>query len=406
MRGLEEYQLMGRILAVLIVFSASLHAQSSGPVQTANDLFDKAQYADVVAAIQNVAPAERSASLLNRLAVSYHLLNKVREAETAYRDAIRKDEKLSDAYNNLGALYYSRKNFGEAERQFRKALEADSESAAAKKNLRSARYARENGRKARDMAVDMEKLRPLLIEERTHDSLTVQFLMPKKDLDEAQLYKSRGDSFMARKMYEDAIIEYRKSFQIDRYNALTANLLGLAYHQSMKTKEAESNYREALKINPYYVEALNNLGTIEFAKKQYSRAMDQYNKALKIRPNSATILHNVGACLFAMERFEEGLMVYQSALKIDPQLFQHMSGFGTIIQTAGRNDSMQNFYLAKVFAGIGDKDRAISLLYRAVENGFKDAKKIKGEPAFSELQTDERFLKLMETMAQPGSGMN
>ena len=54
-----------------------------------------------------------------------------------------------------------------------------------------------------------------------------------------------------------------------------------------------------------------------------------------------------------MERFEEGLKVYQSALKIDPQLFEHMSGFGTIIQTAGRNDSMQNFYLAKVFAGDG-----------------------------------------------------
>jgi len=399
---------MGRIFAVLIVFSASLHAQSSGPVQTANELFDKGQYADAVAAFQSVPAAERSAFTLNRLAVSYHLSNRLKEAETTYKDAIRKDEKLSDAYNNLGALFYSRKNFGEAERQFRMALETDSESAAAKKNLRSARYARENGRKARDMAVDMEKLRPLLIEDRTHDSLTVQFLMPQKELEEAMLHKNRGDSFMARKMYDDAIIEYRKSFLIDRYNALTANLLGLAYHQSMKTKDAENHYREALKINPYYVEALNNLGTIEFAKKQYNRALDQYNKALKIRASSATILHNVGACLFAMERFEEGLKVYQSALKIDPQLFEHMSGFGTIIQTAGRNDSMQNFYLAKVFAGMGDKDRAISLLYRAVENGFRDAKKLKGEPAFSELQTDERFLKLVETMAaaQPGSGMN
>ena len=399
---------MGRILAVLIVFSASLHAQSSGPVQTANELFDKSQYADAVAAFQTVPAPERSASTLNRIAISYHFLNKLKEAETGYRDAIRKDGKLSDAYNNLGALFYSRKNFGEAERQFRMALETDSESVAAKKNLRSARYARENGRKARDMAVDMEKLRPLLIDDRTHDSLTVQFLMPQKELEEATMHKSRGDSFMARKMYDDAIIEYRKSFLIDRYNALTANLLGLAFHQSMKTKDAETNYREALKINPYYVEALNNLGTIEFAKKQYSRAMDQYNKALKIRPTSATILHNVGACLFAMERYEEGLKVYKDALAIDPKLFEHMSGFGTIIQTAGRNDSMQNFYLAKVFAGMGDKDRAISLLYKAVESGFRDAKKLKGEPAFTELQTDERFLKLMETMAasQPGSGMN
>ena len=361
-----------------------------------------------MAAFQKVPAAERSAFTLNRLAVSYHLSNKLKEAETTYRDAIRKDEKLSDAYNNLGALFYSRKNFGEAERQFAWRWKRTPNPLPQRRTFAPRDMRVRTEHKARDMAVDMEKLRPLLIEDRTHDSLTVQFLMPQKELEDATLHKSRGDSFMARKMYDDAIIEYRKSFLIDRYNALTANLLGLAYHQSMKTKDAETNYREALKINPYYVEALNNLGTIEFAKKQYTRALDQYNKALKIRPSSATILHNVGACLFAMERFEEGIKVYQSALKIDPQLFEHMAGFGTIIQTAGRNDSMQNFYLAKIFAGMGDKDRAISLLYRAVENGFRDAKKLKGEPAFSELQTDERFLKLVETIAaaQPGSGMN
>jgi hypothetical protein len=99
--------------------------------------------------------------------------------------------------------------------------------------------------------------------------------------------------------------------------------------------------------------------------------------------------------------------VYRQALRIDPQLFEHATGFGTIIQTTSRNDSLQNFYMAKMFASAGDKDRAISMLYKAYEDGFKDIEKIKKEPAFNELVDDERFQKLMQTMAtnQNGSGI-
>ena len=222
--------------------------------------------------------------------------------------------------------------------------------------------------------------------------------MPAKELEDASLHEKRGDSFMARKMYDDAVIEYRKSITVDKYNASVVNRLGVAYLQSQKLKEAELNYREALKLNPYYIEALNNLGAVEFMKKNYDRALGQYSKALKSRPESSIILRNVGACLFAMERYEEGLQVYRKALQIDPQLFEHAGGFGSIIQTTTRNDSMQNFYLAKMFAGAGDTDRAISLLYKAYESGFKDAKMIKADPAFANLLNDERFLKLIETM--------
>jgi tetratricopeptide (TPR) repeat protein len=376
---------------VLFMFFAQL--------PSGNALFEKADYANAAAAYEKVTPAERTAPVANRLGISYHFLNKLKEAESAYKDSIKRDPKYSDAYNNLGALSYSKKNFGEAERQFRNALEADPESSVARQNLRATRYARENGRKAREAATEAEKDKALLIDERSTDALLVHILLPPKDVEEASLHEKRADSFMARKMYDDAVIEYRKSIVIDKYNASVVNRLGVAYLQSQKLKDAELNYREALKLNPYYIEALNNLGAVEYMKKNYDRALDQYGKALKSRPESSIILRNVAACLFAMERYEEGIEVYKKALRIDPQLFEHAGGFGSIIQTTTRNDSMQNFYLAKVFAGAGDNDRAISLLYKAYESGFKDMKMLKAEPAFNSLHEDERFLKLLETMA-------
>jgi len=239
---------------------------------------------------------------------------------------------------------------------------------------------------------------PVLVEKREGDVLQLLILMPAKDVETATLHERRGDSFFARKMYEDAIIEYRKSISLDRYNASTLNRLGLVYHQSQKLNEAEQFYREALKQNPFYLEALNNIGTVAYVRKDYDRAMEQYARALKIRPESPTILLNIGACLFAMERFEEGYKAYQHALEIDPKAFDHSSGFGTLIQTSQRNESTLNFYLAKVFAANGDRDRAFSYLFKAVEEGFKDAEKIKAEPAFSVLVEDERFIKLMDAL--------
>jgi tetratricopeptide (TPR) repeat protein len=227
----------------------------------------------------------------------------------------------------------------------------------------------------------------------------MQILMATKDIEEATLHEKRGDSFFARRMYEDAIIEYKKSVALDQYNASTLNRLGLVYHQSQKLPEAERYYREALKQNPYFIEVLNNIGTVEYARQRFDAALEQYDKALKIRPESPTILLNKGACLFDMKRYEEAVKATQHAIEIDPKIMDKASGFGTLIQTSRRSDPMVSYYYATVYAAQGDKERAVSYLNRALDEGFKDFDKIKKEPAFAAMAADEGFLKLMDRIA-------
>ena len=104
-----------------------------------------------------------------------------------------------------------------------------------------------------------------------------------------------------------------------------------------------------------------------------------------------------------MERVDEGVKAYQHALSIDPKVFEknNSSGFGTLIQTSQRTDSLVSFKLARVFAMNGDKDRAISYLYKAVEEGFKDLEMIKNEPLFMILADDVRYQQLVDTMLTP-----
>ena len=377
-----------------------LNGKAHGQAQTGNEKFQARQYAEAVTAYESVPQAERNAGLLNRLALSYHMTNRLKEAETAYRQAIKADSKFSEPNNNLGVLLIAQLKFGNAEGQIRRALQVNPESAIARLNLRVARYARENSKSARTVALELGKDNPTLIARVEGDAVQATMLMAQKDLDAASQAERRGDTFFARKMYEEAIIEYRKSVAIDRYNASTLNRLGLVYHQSQNLTEAERYYREAVKQNPYYLEAMNNIATLDYVRKRYDRALDQYNRALKLRPESPTIRINMGACLAEMDRVEDAMKAYQHALSIDPKALEKTtnSGFGTLIQTSQRSNPLMSFNLAKLLAMSGDKDRAISYLYKAVEEGFKDLDKIKAEPAFMVLADDVRYQQLIDTM--------
>lgn len=365
-----------------------------------NTAFENEDFGGAITAYYSLSRVELPPYAQNRMALSYHLTNRLKEAEQLYKAATKREKKLSAAYSNLGALYYSQRKFKDAEKRFKDALKYDPDSLVLRYNLRAAKYARENGRTIRSILIDEIAKNPLLVGKPEGEVVRVKFLMASETLAEVRLLERRADAFLARKMFEDAIIEYQRVLQINKYNPSVANRLGIAYHQNQLLKQAERQYKAALKVNPYYLQALNNLGSVEYTRKRYRRALGYYGKALDISPNSATILQNFGSCLFAMERYEEGLSVYIRALQIDPNLFKHTGGFGTLIQTAHRNESMTNYYMAKVFAASGDKDRAMSFLFRAVEEGFDKAEMLVADPVFDLLADDARFAQLMVSLGE------
>src|SRR5262249_52497259 len=138
----------------------------------------------------------------------------------------------------------------------------------------------------------------------------------------------------------------------------------------------------------------------------YDDALGKYNRALRIEPRSATVLKNMSACYFALHRYEDATKVIKQALEIEPRLYQRAAaGLGTLIQMTEPNDPLMHFHLAKVFAVRGDKDQAMTFLYKAVDAGYADVKTLKAEPAFASLAADERFTRLLETMSKRGSNL-
>jgi len=214
---------------------------------------------------------------------------------------------------------------------------------------------------------------------------------PVKDLSP----ETRGDIYMARKMYREAIDTYREG---PKDSPVLANKIGIAYHQMMELDSARRQYERAMKLDPKYAEAINNLGTVYYARKSYRRAIGEYKKAIRILPSSASFISNLGTAYYARKDFKNAALMFQEALRLDPLVFERRNAVGTTLQERSVEDRANFHYLmAKSYAKAGDTEHALLYVRKSLEEGFKDRKKFHTDPEFASLQDNTEFKQILAT---------
>jgi tetratricopeptide (TPR) repeat protein len=205
--------------------------------------------------------------------------------------------------------------------------------------------------------------------------------------------EERGDLFMARKMYRDAIEAYTQG---PKDNPVLWNKAGIAWHQLGQLDRAKTYYEQALKLKPNYAEAQNNIGTVYYAQKSYRRAIGAYRRALLIMPQSASFHKNLGTAYFARKQDKLSMDEYQEALRIDPEVFENRALFGVVLEDSSVTDRARyHYYLAKLYAQASRTDMAIQYLKKALEEGFKDRKKLEQDPEFQAMRDLPEFKELL-----------
>jgi tetratricopeptide (TPR) repeat protein len=203
----------------------------------------------------------------------------------------------------------------------------------------------------------------------------------------------RGDIYMARRMYREAIEAYQQG---PLESPIIWNKIGIAHHQLTQLDAAKRHYERAIKLNPKYSEAINNLGTVYYARKSYRRAVNHYRRALKFAPESASIHSNLGTAYFARKRYDQAFEAYQQALALDPEVFEHRSTFGVLLQERSVEERARfHFYLARTYAKAGIHDRALQYLRRALEEGFRERHRMQGAE-FESMQELPEFQELLK----------
>lgn len=203
--------------------------------------------------------------------------------------------------------------------------------------------------------------------------------------------EERGDLYMVRKMYREAIDAYRSAGQ----SAILWNKIGIAYHQLDELGAAKKAYQRAWKLDRKYADAVNNLGTVFYAEKKYRTAISRYEKAIALSPDTASFWSNLGTAWYARGKFDQMTKAYTHALQLDPNIFETRGTVGTrMLDRSVADRARYHYELARMYALAGKNDLALQYLRKALEEGFKEKDKLQSKE-FSVLRETQEFKDLM-----------
>lgn len=241
-----------------------------------------------------------------------------------------------------------------------------------------------------------------------------------------------------------------KAIELDPSSPEAHDSLALVkHHYDWDWSGAEAEYKIALQLQPNfarthlrYAELLSNTG-------RHTQALEEIRHAEELDPLSMVIHTNVGRVLYHARRYDESIGVLQKAAAIDPnRLYTHIflgmaydakgmcpeatsefqvadgftggrEGVGAAhmyatchkpqdarrvlaILAGPSSDPVQDwFFVAGVYAALGDKDRAFEWLDKAVRHRDFFLTEMQGHPYMDPLRSDPRFRDVVRRIGFP-----
>jgi tetratricopeptide (TPR) repeat protein len=205
-----------------------------------------------------------------------------------------------------------------------------------------------------------------------------------------------ADELRLEKSYTDAIDYYQAAMQKAPNSAVLHNKIGICALQLARWDQARKEFEKAAKLDKTYPEAFNNAGVVYYLQKKHKKAIKYYEKALELRPESASFHSNLGSAYFSRKEYEKANAEYLRAMEIDPDVFEHRSTAGISFQSSSPEDrALYNYILAKMYARMGNADRSLLYLRKAMEDGYAKIQSVYSDSEFAGLRKDPRFNELM-----------
>lgn len=216
-----------------------------------------------------------------------------------------------------------------------------------------------------------------------------------------QTAELRGDVMMARKEFVQAVNAYEQILAENPSDAPVLNKVGVAYQQLGDLRRSARYYKKATKADKNFASPINNLGTVEYEKKHYGKAISLYKRAALLKYDLSVIYSNLGYAYFANKEYPEATDSFGKALALDSSIFDHKSGFGSIIQQRTTTDpGLFNFFVAQSFAKTGDAERAAHYLKLARDDGYANFRSAETDPAFARVIKDPRVQEVLQVVPQ------
>jgi len=149
------------------------------------------------------------------------------------------------------------------------------------------------------------------------------------DSKDSRLHQLKGSSLIKLKRYEEAIVAYTRSIEIQPNSYAYFNLGLLEYAYNKDPKRALFYYTEAIKLDPDLVEAYANRGIVRNVLGDTQGALDDYAQAIKLKPDYAEVYLQRGVVHFLLKNKKEALADYEKAIRFKPNYAETYLALGS-----------------------------------------------------------------------------
>jgi tetratricopeptide (TPR) repeat protein len=200
-----------------------------------------------------------------------------------------------------------------------------------------------------------------------------------------------GSLCLTRGDYAAAAEQFGQAILLNPQSARAYNLQGIAYFELKDYALAAAQFQSAISLDASYADAYNNLGSVYFALRQFGPAEKMYKTALSLSPNSVSTHYSLGTILLIQGKVEEGTRYLSRGIELDPGFLETHSALLVDVPTPGANWSEAYFTYAKLYAQVGNVDKAYDYLRKAQKAGFRDWHRIVDEREFEGIRQDPRI---------------
>lgn len=131
-------------------------------------------------------------------------------------------------------------------------------------------------------------------------------------------YYNRGNSYLDKEDYKNAIASYNKAIELDLKDSYSYTNRGYAYVELGELDLAFADYNEAIELNPEDYFAYNNRGLIFQSRSDYDRAIEDFTIAIQIDPETILAYRNRGITYRMKGEYGNAISDFTNVIRIDP----------------------------------------------------------------------------------------
>ncbi|ANX01347.1 hypothetical protein CSTERLE_07080 [Thermoclostridium stercorarium subsp. leptospartum DSM 9219] len=161
-------------------------------------------------------------------------------------------------------------------------------------------------------------------------------------------YKNIARAYLALGL-EDSAVTYLEKGRADAGDTLLRTVLGIIYYKKGETGKAYEVLDEVVVNEARRLEALKYKGKAALKEKMFEKAEGCFKKLIEFEPEEPLNYYHLALAQRELKRNHDALRTYQKGISVSP------------------NNSMLLYNAATLLDEMGDKERAIHYLYRALE---------------------------------------